>query len=64
LGRTKEECTLRITDSFFTDSSANFPGRAVIDGIHLIKVSFIKMDDFKLNTAAKDYSWRRKANRI
>ncbi|MBS3135942.1 DNA polymerase II [Candidatus Woesearchaeota archaeon] len=53
LGRTNQECTLKITDSFFTDSSANFPGRAVIDGIHLMKVSFLRMEDYKLNTAAK-----------
>lgn len=53
LGRTDRECTLRLTDSFFTDSSANFQGRAVIDGIHLMKVSFLRLDDYKLNTAAK-----------
>ncbi|MBR9699824.1 DNA polymerase II [Candidatus Woesearchaeota archaeon] len=53
LGRSDRECTLRLTDSFFIDSSANFPGRAVIDGIHLMKVSFLRLDDYKLNTAAK-----------
>ncbi len=52
-GRTNQECTLRLTDSFFTDSSANVPGRAVIDGIHLMKVSFVRLEDYKLNTAAK-----------
>ena len=54
LGRTGQECSLKLTDSFFTDSSANFPGRAVIDGIHLMKVSFIRLEDYKLNTAAKN----------
>lgn len=54
LGRTNRECTLRLTDSFFTDSSANFSGRAIIDGIHLMKVSFLRLDDYKLNTAAKN----------
>ncbi len=53
LGRQNIECSFRITDSFFSDSSANFRGRAVIDGIHLMKVSFLRLDDYKLNTAAK-----------
>jgi DNA polymerase-2 len=53
LGRTDKECSLRLTDSFFRDSSADFPGRAVVDAIHLMKVSFIKLEDYKLNTAAK-----------
>jgi DNA polymerase-2 len=53
LGRTNRECTIRRTESFFTDSSANFQGRSVIDGIRLMKVSFIKLPDYKLNTAAK-----------
>lgn len=53
LGRTTQECTLRLSDSFFTDSSANFPGRAVIDAMHLLKVSFVRVDDYKLNTVAK-----------
>ncbi|MFH1849564.1 MAG: DNA polymerase II [archaeon] len=52
-GRSDEECKLRISDSFFRDSSANVPGRAVIDGIHLMKISFVRLDDYKLNTAAK-----------
>ncbi|MFH2027907.1 MAG: DNA polymerase II [Nanoarchaeota archaeon] len=53
LGRNDRECNLNINESFFNDSSANFPGRAIIDGIHLMKVSFIRLDDYKLNTAAK-----------
>lgn len=53
LGRQNRECTLRLTDSFFRDSSANFPGRAIIDAIHLMKVSFLRLEDYKLNTAAK-----------
>ncbi|MBD3164488.1 DNA polymerase II [Candidatus Woesearchaeota archaeon] len=54
LGRTGRECSIRLTESFFTDSSANFAGRAVIDGIHLMKVSFLRLPDYKLNTAAKE----------
>ena len=53
LGRTLDECKLRLTDSFYQDSTADFPGRAVLDGMRLLKMSFIKLDDYKLNTAAK-----------
>ncbi len=53
LGRVPWECKLRLSDSFFKDSSADIPGRVVLDGLHLAKVSFIKLEDYKLNTAAK-----------
>ncbi len=53
LGRLDEKCTLRIEESFLRDSSADFKGRLLIDGLKLAKVSFIKLDDYKLNTAAK-----------
>ena len=53
LGRVPWPCKLRLSESFFRDSSADFPGRMVLDGIHMMKVSFIKLDDYKLNTAAK-----------
>jgi DNA polymerase II len=53
LGRLDEKCTLRIEESFLRDSSADFKGRLLIDGLRLAKVSFIKLDDYKLNTAAK-----------
>lgn len=54
-GRVDWNCTLRLTDSFFMDSKADFPGRAVLDGIHLLKVSFIGLEDYKLSTAAKKF---------
>jgi len=53
LGRSPQECSIKLTDSFFMDSSANFPGRSVIDGLRLLKMSFIRLEDYKLNTAAK-----------
>ncbi|HLC66801.1 MAG TPA: DNA polymerase II [Candidatus Nanoarchaeia archaeon] len=53
LGRTKDPTTLQIVDSFYQDSSADVPGRVVMDGIHLAKVSFLRLPDYKLNTAAK-----------
>lgn len=55
LGRTEWECQLRVESGFFKDSSADFPGRMILDGIHLMKSSFIKLDDYKLSTASKEY---------
>ena len=56
LGRTKDSCSLKIYESFMTDSKADFPGRIVLDGIHMLKTSFIKLSDYKLNTAAKKFT--------
>ncbi len=53
LGRLDEECTLHIEKSFMKDSSADFKGRLLLDGLRLAKISLIKLDDYKLNTAAK-----------
>lgn len=55
LGRSNEDSSLRIESSFFRDSSANATGRAILDGIQLLKSSFIKLEDYKLNTAAKHF---------
>ena len=53
LGRVEWPCKLKLTDSFFLSSKADFPGRAVLDGIDLFKMSFVRLEDYKLNTAAK-----------
>ncbi len=53
LGRINWPCKLTISDSFFKDSSADFPGRQVLDGLHLLKISGIKLDDYKLETASR-----------
>src|SRR3989338_8819516 len=53
IGRVSWECRLRFTDNYFTDSTAEVPGRVILDGIHLMKISFVKLPDYKLNTAAK-----------
>ena len=59
-GRPDWECKLRIEESFFIDSKADVPGRMVLDGIHLLKGAFIKMNDYKLNTAAKRFLGKEK----
>jgi len=53
LGRTESPCRLRIYRSFFQDSKADFPGRVVLDCIHVLKNNFIALDDYKLSTAAR-----------
>ncbi len=52
LGRTDWPCRLRIESSFFIDSKADFAGRQVLDGIPLLKSSFVKLPDYRLDTAA------------
>ena len=59
-GRPEWDCKLRIEESFFIDSKADVPGRMVLDGIHLLKSSFVKMNDYKLNTAAKRFLGKEK----
>ncbi|MEK6903257.1 MAG: DNA polymerase II [Nanoarchaeota archaeon] len=59
-GRVPWPCKLRISESFFRDSSADIPGRMVLDGIHLLKMSFIKMDNYKLDTAAQTFLGEKK----
>ncbi|MEM3374811.1 MAG: DNA polymerase II [Candidatus Woesearchaeota archaeon] len=54
LGRANWQCTLKIYDSFFKDSVAEFPGRMVLDAMHLLKSSFVEIEDYKLQTAAKE----------
>ncbi|MFH1649059.1 MAG: DNA polymerase II [Candidatus Woesearchaeota archaeon] len=60
LGRTNEVCTMRLTDNFFMQSTADFPGRQVLDGIALLKSNFVKLDDYKLETAAQEFLGRGK----
>lgn len=56
LGRSAKDCTLRLSSDFLTDSKADFNGREVLDGIHVLKSSFISLDDYKLNTAAAAFT--------
>ncbi|MBI5391953.1 DNA polymerase II [Candidatus Woesearchaeota archaeon] len=53
LGRDESTSTLKLEDNFFRESKANFSGRVVLDGISVLGTSFIKLPDYKLDTAAK-----------
>ncbi len=45
---------LRLESSYARDSKADVPGRMVLDGIQLLRSSFINLDDYKLDTAAHE----------
>jgi DNA polymerase-2 len=60
MARQDWDCTLRIESSFMKDSKAEFPGRQVLDGITLLKINFIKLDDYKLGTAAEEFLGEKK----
>ncbi|MFP4400807.1 MAG: DNA polymerase II [Candidatus Woesearchaeota archaeon] len=60
LGRNSDEARLNIQSQFFLDSKANFPGRSVLDGLHLLRLSFVSLSDYKLDTAAKEILGERK----
>ncbi|MGE0793662.1 MAG: DNA polymerase II, partial [Candidatus Woesearchaeota archaeon] len=62
LGRNKKTSSLRIESDFFRDSRANATGRVIIDGIALVKGSFINLENYKLNTAAKEILGKEKVN--
>lgn len=53
IGRTNEECKISISRSFFRESRADLRGRVALDGISLLRKAFIKLDDYKLDAAAK-----------
>ena len=54
-GRTDDRISLRVYDDYMRDSKADVPGRVVLDGIHVLKSSFIKLEDYKLSTASKEF---------
>ncbi len=53
LGRTPGRIKLKIEENFFRESKADVSGRLVLDGLNLLRMSFIKLPDYKLNTAAQ-----------
>ncbi len=55
LGRDNSNVRLRITQGFMSDSKAEVVGRAVLDGMHLLRNSFISIADHKLETAGQKY---------
>ena len=54
IARDDSKCKIRIESNFFRESKATICGRQVLDALHLLKVSFIKVKDYKLNTVASE----------
>lgn len=60
IGRTDDALDLRKDLSFSRDSRAVVMGRQVLDGLALVRGAFIKLDDYKLETAAQTFLGRGK----
>lgn len=55
LGRTDEELEIRKDASFTRESRAIVCGRVVLDGLSAMRGAFIKLDDYRLETAAQAF---------
>lgn len=64
IGRDEQDSTLRLESSFLRDSKANANGRIVLDGISLLKSSFVSLENYKLNTAAKEILGKEKISTL
>lgn len=60
LGRDNSQCKIKNEKSYFRSSNVDMPGRMVLDGIALLKSSFIKMDSYKLDDVAEHYLGEKK----
>ncbi len=60
IGRIKAKNKIRISSDFFRESSIDVTGRAVLDGITLLKASHISIGDYKLESAAQNILGRGK----
>ncbi len=55
LGRDNSLSRTRFTNDFMLKSKVDASGRVILDGIDLLKDSFVKLPDYKLETAAQHY---------
>lgn len=61
LGRDEDEASLTVRSAYMRDSSMTVRGRMVLDGIHVLRNNFVSLDDYKLDTAAKEFIGEQKA---
>ncbi len=54
-GRDETPVKLRLESDYLKESTAEITGRAVLDGIHLLRTNFVDLDNFQLETAAQHY---------
>ncbi|MBU7038755.1 MAG: DNA polymerase II [Theionarchaea archaeon] len=52
-GRSEASTRFRVESSFIRASRATIDGRMVLDAMHLLRDFFIKLEDYKLDTAGK-----------
>ncbi len=52
ISRDNSSPKLKIEDNFFRDSKCDIPGRQVLDALNLLRGSFVKVSDYKLDTVA------------
>ena len=60
IGRTDDELEIRKEASFQRESRAIVAGRQVLDGLSLVRGAFLKLEDYKLETAAQTFLGRGK----
>jgi DNA polymerase-2 len=53
LGRTDEEVEVRRDQSFTREPRVIMAGRQVLDGLALLRSAFVRLDDYRLETAAR-----------
>lgn len=53
LGRTSEEIAIRRDPGFTREGRAVLSGRVVLDGLALVRSAFVRLDDYRLETAAR-----------
>jgi DNA polymerase II len=53
ISRTGKPLTIRQGKDFLSESKASAVGRVILDGISILKQSFLILEDYKLNTVAK-----------
>ena len=53
LGRGTTGVTIRRDPGFTREARAFVPGRSVLDGLALVRGSFVKLDDYRLETASR-----------
>ncbi len=54
LGREHGAMRLRKPEGYFGSGQALIPGRAVLDGIDLLRGAFVRMDDYSLDAVARE----------
>src|SRR5262249_4838120 len=54
LGRDSGELRIRRAEGYFGSGQATIPGRLVLDGIDLLRGAFVRMEDYSLDSVARE----------